>query len=159
MSVFSNIKDLISSAGKIQSIPLLLERINLIKEQLDVAERENIFLEEKCKVLEKENEFMKNQIEKAKSWNKEKLRYELFEICPGFFVYKSKEEKRNHEPAHCICAHCFDNGEKGRIAEAKHPMFADIEYTCQRCGFIHVDKSRAATTIKTARSTYSVRGR
>jgi hypothetical protein len=43
---------------------------------------------------------------------RERERYELYEIRPGAFVYRRREEVPPIEPRHYLCQQCFDKGVK-----------------------------------------------
>jgi hypothetical protein len=54
------------------------------------------------------------EIAHLKAWATEKKRYELKDISSGqgSSAYVIKSEMQGPEPLHCICANCYENGEK-----------------------------------------------
>ncbi len=55
---------------------------------------------------------LKQRIVDAEHWATERSRYELHEAAPGCFVYRVKELERGSEPAHLLCANCYQRGVK-----------------------------------------------
>jgi rubrerythrin len=74
--------------------------------------------EQTAALEEQRNEAMANlarlesEIRTFKSWEVEKLRYELKSVWHGAMVYALKTDKRNGEPAHWLCANCYTQGKK-----------------------------------------------
>src|SRR6266404_2284054 len=59
-------------------------------------------------LLQRERD-LEAEIVKLKAWDAEKQRYELKELAPGAIAYVLKEDMRNGEPIHWLCAHCYQN--------------------------------------------------
>jgi hypothetical protein len=55
---------------------------------------------------------LEEEVARVKAWNTEKEKYELKETQPGFFAYAIKENARGTEPAHLICASCYQKDQK-----------------------------------------------
>src|SRR5258708_4064565 len=51
---------------------------------------------------------LKARVAEAEGWEAEKNRYALQELPPGKFVYSLRTEMANGEPAHKLCATCFN---------------------------------------------------
>lgn len=76
---------------------------------------------------------LKDRIVKMENWNTEAARYELKEIVPGRFAYSIKEAQRGAEPAHSICASCYQRGVKS-ILQAEHQAVGRVELLlCHVC--------------------------
>lgn len=45
-------------------------------------------------------------------WDTEKQRYQLERVSGGTFAYKLKDPESSNEPAHYICAACYERGQK-----------------------------------------------
>jgi hypothetical protein len=75
------------------------------------------------------------EIARLKAWETEKKRYDLKDIAggQGAFAYVIKPEMQGADPPHCICADCYENGEK-RILQRTTTMAPD-GYTlfCTKC--------------------------
>jgi hypothetical protein len=51
-------------------------------------------------------------VTELETWDAEKKRYELKEVGLGSLAYVVKESMRGAEPAHQICAYCYQRGHK-----------------------------------------------
>lgn len=82
-------------------------------------------------LLESERE-LKRQLAQVEDWAAEKQRYELTEIGFGVFAYAVKEAIRGAEPPHCLCAHCYQKGEKS-ILQTKGIYLGQHVLRCDAC--------------------------
>ena len=56
---------------------------------------------------------LKADLERARGWEAEKQRYQLFAITNGGVLYALKFDQRQpREPAHYLCTNCFELGRK-----------------------------------------------
>lgn len=85
------------------------------------ANMERSALIERVRQLEKEAADLK-------AWDAEKQRYKLEEISHGTFAYALKEEERDSEPTHHVCANCYNRGIKS-ILQSLSPNV----YKCDNC--------------------------
>lgn len=77
---------------------------------------------------------LKARIVQMEEWAQEKQRYELKELRPGVFAYFLKETHAGGEPAHAICANCYQDGVK-RILQEEHLAVGRTHVLiCSRCG-------------------------
>jgi hypothetical protein len=90
------------------------------------AQQERAALLDRVSTLEKE-------VTNLKGWEAEKQRYELKEVASGANAYVVKESMHGAEPAHWLCANCFENGEK-RFLQAHRNDVSYIYHRCQGCG-------------------------
>lgn len=89
------------------------------------AQAEQSALLERIRRLEKE-------VADVKAWDTEKQRYELKEIVSGNFAYALKEGASPSEPAHKICAKCYQHGKKSILQKLIKGL---LEYLhCHDCG-------------------------
>jgi hypothetical protein len=76
---------------------------------------------------------LKERIVQMENWEREKQRYELKELKPGVFAYALKPDMSNGEPAHNICAQCYQSGVKAPLqAEVRAPGLVHV-LVCHRC--------------------------
>lgn len=83
---------------------------------------------------QREAELEKTIVE-MQNWNAESERYKLTEFTLGQFAYALKEELHASEPAHMICANCYQNLQKS-ILQSLHvgPFGVCFDMIkCQRC--------------------------
>jgi hypothetical protein len=94
--------------------------------------QQNIFAAnaERSSLIEEVRE-AKAQIASLEAWNTEKQRYELKDVGAGSLAYAVKESMRNSEPAHYICAACYQHGRKSILQpRADYP---DKTLNCSEC--------------------------
>jgi hypothetical protein len=61
---------------------------------------------------------LEEEIVRLKTWSTEKYRYELKNVGPGAVAYVVKANMQGSEPAHWICANCFQSGKKRFLNES-----------------------------------------
>ena len=69
---------------------------------------------------------------KIKDWAHEKQRYQLHKTESGGLLYRIKPEMQGAEPAHDICANCYENGIKSLLQAAPH-VSGHKMLSCHRC--------------------------
>lgn len=89
---------------------------------------------------------LKDKIMKLESWSQEKANYRLHEMAPGSLVYTAKDSNDNQEPAHYLCANCYNNNIKSIL------QFSGYEdnfhkYTCHQCNNITLGKREPMEVI------------
>jgi hypothetical protein len=78
-------------------------------------------------VLRSKDELEKKLIEQE-NWHNERARYHLKKVGDGVFVYALKDGKATTEPAHWICAHCYEEQKKSILQRNPYPT-----WLCPRC--------------------------
>ncbi|MCE9649891.1 MAG: hypothetical protein K8R18_09745 [Parvibaculum sp.] len=91
------------------------------------AQADQFALLEQVRELEK-------QVAALEAWETEKQRYELTEVGPGVFAYKPKSGMEGTEPAHKICANCYQDAHISILqAEVRNPGRVSM-LVCNQCG-------------------------
>jgi hypothetical protein len=88
---------------------------------------------------------LKKRIADFETWNAQKQRYSLHRPWSGATVYALKESASDREPAHWICADCYENGKRS-ILQSRHPKGGYEEFFC-KCGSIVHSRYRGTYTI------------
>jgi hypothetical protein len=98
-------------------------------------------------VLAQSRRDLGEEIVRLKAWNTERYRYELQSVGPGATAYVVKDTMRGSEPAHWICADCFQSGKK-RFLNESHSDLHHVYYKCAECAYkIRFRKSSAPPKI------------
>lgn len=79
---------------------------------------------------------LRRTIVQFENWETEKQRYGLTQVGSGAVVYRLKESMENGEPAHQICAHCYQNGEKSILQANTYYPGRSAVLECHRCGSV-----------------------
>lgn len=77
---------------------------------------------------------LKKELGRFETWETEKQRYILEELPPGIFAYRLKPGMENGEPAHKICANCYNKNVKSLL----HNLGTSnglTNWRCHSCGF------------------------
>jgi len=61
-----------------------------------------------------------------------KDRYKLISLAPNVMAYAVKEDMRDSEPPHLICANCYNQGQKRFLNQTIHGSKYD-RYNCGTC--------------------------
>ena len=83
-------------------------------------------------LLERVRELEK-QVADLEAWKAEKQRYELKNVALGAFAYALKPEEQGAEPAHWICARCYEHQRRSILQRAGFERSTEI-YRCFECG-------------------------
>jgi hypothetical protein len=71
---------------------------------------------------------------KLEAWSTEKARYKLTQVGHGMTTYTLKEGMENGEPAHHLCAACYNEGHKSVMqTETRSPGRCEV-LVCHHCG-------------------------
>lgn len=82
--------------------------------------------------LLQENNSLSKKLMKIETWENEKSKYLLREICTQVFVYESKSTDTNTDPNHWLCAQCYNKGVKSILQlRTKNP--SGSYYICHNC--------------------------
>jgi hypothetical protein len=73
-------------------------------------------------------------VRSLETWETEKQRYELHKAGYSGFVYRLKEGVQPPEPAHEICANCYEGRKKSILERQTWQPGRAVVLTCQRCG-------------------------
>jgi hypothetical protein len=97
-----------------------------LQERILAAQQAQSALTERIRQLEEE-------VAGHKAWDAEKNRYKLTDYGGGTFAYELKESEANGEPAHKLCAKCYQGGQKS-ILQFEHVSSNQQKvYLCQSC--------------------------
>lgn len=98
-----------------------------LQEKILAAQAEQAALVEHVSGLEK-------QVADLEAWDADKQRYKLEEIASGQFAYALKPEAAAGEPAHMLCANCYNHDQKSILqTEIRSPGRHEVTF-CQNCG-------------------------
>jgi len=91
------------------------------------AQQHETLLIERIRELEK-------RLMQFENWEAEKQRYQLVKLDPGVMMYRLKQGMENGEPAHEICANCYNAGKKSLLHNMGHGNGL-THWKCHSCGF------------------------
>ncbi len=88
---------------------------------------------EKQQVLHDQNRALRDEIDRLRSWEQEKSRYELHAIKDGTLVYSLKADQ--DEPPHSLCPNCFAQARKSILQLDKLHHHLAQRLVCYDCDF------------------------
>lgn len=87
-------------------------------------------------LIEKVRE-LETQVARMRDWDTQKLRYRLAAPFPNCMVYALKKDMSEGQPAHYLCASCFQKGEasilQGREVRQSKEGRSNASYLCPNC--------------------------
>ncbi len=114
-----------------------------LKDVSDAATRNTVAIELQEKILAAQAEQsaliervgeLETQVAGYEAWDADKERYELNEFKPGQFAYPLKADVAGGEPAHMLCANCYNKIQKSILqTETRFPGRHEVTF-CQNCG-------------------------
>jgi hypothetical protein len=127
------INSLNSTVERNEAIAKTVEILRAVQDDaLTMRERYSLLLTEKDNLIKKISEFEK--------WSEIERQYELKEIAPGVFVYAYQKTDKAIEPAHWICAKCYNERKKSILQRSKKDGHG-THYKCHTCGSTILDHS------------------
>ena len=78
---------------------------------------------------------LEKEIVHLKDWSAEKEGYELADAGQGSLAYRLKEGVEPPRPAHWICPHCYEKGEKSILKHEHLAIGRADTLVCHPCGF------------------------
>lgn len=80
---------------------------------------------------------LEGEIMRMKDWSAEREKYQITQIDAGAFAYMAIPGMEGSEPAHWLCAQCFDAGQKSILqsngTEPSGRGGLNTRYRCNRC--------------------------
>lgn len=130
--------DFLSGYASGKAIFDMLKGVNSLKNE---AERNGAIIDIQRQVVDtlagysaalKRIDELEKQIVGFEKWDREAERYELTRFPMGAFAYVLKPSEANGEPAHRLCADCFQQGKKGFLqTTAAHSGGEQVQ--CSHC--------------------------
>lgn len=137
--------------GGISAFKAMFDMAKSVNDMADTAKRDRLTVELQKQILAaqaaqvglvEEVNRLKAELVKFETWKTEKQRYKLDVIAPGIFCYIVKEEMRDGEPTHRICANCYSAGKKSFLQQHIKGPYYD-KFDCHTCGeSLGIDKGR-----------------
>jgi len=76
---------------------------------------------------------LEKQLTSMEAWKETKQRYALTNPHPGFFTYAMQESCKGSEPAHWICAKCYEDNTKSILHVEREEVGRKTMQVCPRC--------------------------
>lgn len=117
-SLFSSLSMALTIAKGMKSIDdqvKLNDAIYKLQEAILSAQQISISNQNEMAALIQSKRELEEQISRFSAFEAEKSRYELNKLAGGGLVYSIKEETRNGEPVHHLCASCYEQSKKSII--------------------------------------------
>jgi Zn finger protein HypA/HybF involved in hydrogenase expression len=109
------------------------KRLELQSKILDAQESAFTAQQERTTLLDRVSNLEK-ELANAKAWEAEKQRYELQSVHAGAFAYSLKPQALGAEPAHWLCAACYDKGQKSVLQRgASSYGSGEWPFICPNC--------------------------
>jgi hypothetical protein len=112
-----------------QLVRLLIELNGLILAAQNSALTTSL---DQAQLLERINTLEK-QVASFETWETEKQRYELADYGEGTYAYRVKETMQNGEPAHRLCAGCFQKNQKSILQNVGGFYSGREKFWCPSC--------------------------
>lgn len=96
---------------------------------------------------------LEKEVARLKAWDADKQRYKLTELRPGAIAYALKEGMDNGEPAHKLCAACYEAGFKSYLVQETWSPGRCHVMVCHGCGWHAYLSGMAESAHKSLRPT------
>ena len=124
--------DLVKSAVAARDAQAFKERLAPLQQAVIDAQGSMMDMQQEHSALIGRVRDLEAEIVQLKEWASERERYALTELEPGSFAYALKREASAGEPAHMLCAHCYQRREKVLLQGINSSILGWI-FTCPAC--------------------------
>jgi hypothetical protein len=131
--------DLLAGIGAFKS---MYDAAKALKDMNDAAVRNGAVIELQSQILAAQEQQatltqrkgeLEAELDALKSWEAEKLRYEMISLAPNVVAYAEKASLADRGPPHFLCANCYARREKSFLQQAVRGEFVD-RFKCNTCG-------------------------
>jgi Zn finger protein HypA/HybF involved in hydrogenase expression len=132
LGIFKSLYDSAKALKDINDAAIRNGAIIELQEKIVAAREAQATLLERIRELEKE-------VADFKTWDTEKQKYEMKVLSPEAIVYSLKTQIPGAEPAHYICANCYEDGKKSFLQRKPANRIATEHFgekdklICPRC--------------------------
>ena len=126
--------DLSKSIVGIRDVNIIQGKVAELQSQILTAQSDAMAAQREQAAMLERVDLLKKEVAELKAWDAEKARYELHKLPAGGLVYCVKEEARGSEPSHCICASCYQKGQKAILQPIHHHIARSTSLDCPNCG-------------------------
>lgn len=105
-----------------------------LQSQILTAQSEALLARDEQATLLERLRLLEQQLARLEVWNVEKERYQLEKLSTGVLVYTLKKDARETEPAHQLCAACYQDRRKSILQPVSHNVGRCISLDCPDCG-------------------------
>jgi hypothetical protein len=111
----------VRDATKVQAV-----KFELMGLLMEAQEAQSALIAEKRELEERILQF--------ETWSRETERYEMKDVGQGCIAYAVKPDAQGAEPAHSLCAHCYQRGRKSILTPFVIPAGRALGLSCHACG-------------------------
>ena len=126
--------DLSKSFVGIRDANIIQGKVVELQSQILAAQSNAMAAQSEQALMLERVDLLKKEVADLKAWDAEKTRYELHKLPAGGLVYRVKEEACGSEPSHCICASCYQKGQKSILQPIHHHIARSTSLDCPNCG-------------------------
>ena len=101
------VQQMASGLFELRDKALIQSRVIELNQAIIDAQSSALLAQETEALLRQEIRSLKSQIADFEAWEATAQKYELKELMPGHFAYTLKSSMKGSEPAHQLCANCF----------------------------------------------------
>ena len=138
-SALTSIKNAYDLAKGLQSLHTTTEvkqAVSDVLDQLITARTDALNTAERETSLLQKISHLEAEIDRLKTWDGERQRYELKRFNPGTLAYVLKPAMADGEPPHRLCAHCYQQRKKS-ILQATHRV--EMRFRISHCPACNTD--------------------
>ena len=133
LSTLQSAYSLTKSIADLNDAHAIKVQIGELQTQILSAQEGALRSQERESALARQVHELEERITQMEAWDAEKQRYELKDFGGGTFAYLLKPDVGDSEPAHRICAACYEKGQKSILQFDDTNSYQQERYTCPAC--------------------------
>lgn len=133
LSTLQSAYSLAKSIADLEEAHAIKVQIGELLTQILSAQESALRSQERESALARQVHELEQHIIQMETWETEKERYQLTNFGGDTFAHLLKPEMANNEPAHRICAACFENDKKSILQSHGRNAYSQDRYFCPVC--------------------------
>lgn len=134
LTALKSASDLVKALVELRDVSLVNSKALELQRQILAAHEGALAAQDAKALLHKRVAELEAEVMRFETWETEKQRYELHKLPPGILIYRTKLGMEGAEPAHEICANCYQK----RVKSLLHIVSSGngrTHWKCHECGF------------------------
>ncbi|HRZ07807.1 MAG TPA: hypothetical protein P5102_17010 [Candidatus Competibacteraceae bacterium] len=149
LAAYNHASNIIKSLFELKISTAIVEQLNVLNKEIFAIHSSNLELQQQLSAAHTEIANLKKEIISFEQWDNQKNRYKLYSPWNGAIVYAITEANSNGEPAHWLCAKCFDERKRAFLNHRRNKDSGYEEFFCY-CGYVVTSEHRGHRNVEYA---------
>ena len=130
---FQALGTLLKAANGLANYNEIVAKVSEVNAKLMGANGVALAAQEKQSALVARVQELEREVTRLKDWKAEAETYEVREVASGVFAYLPRGHAGKFQPAHKLCANCFNQGTKSLLQQQRVEVERQLSLVCHKC--------------------------